>query len=199
MPKKVDHHERRVVIAAALKRVARDQGFDEISLRHVAAEAEVSLGTVQHYFRTRDELMAFALTEIRHSTAARISAAVAGLGATPDPRGLLEATIMQMLALDEPRRSDVQVALALLSHTAVRPEVAATLHDETRAMLDFVADMIRTAHPTGRADPRLDPALTATGLLAMADGLNNYLLVGHYAPDRAVAALRAHLDLIFPG
>ena len=52
MPKKVDRQERRTRIADALMRVAADQGLEAVSLRHVAAEAGVSAGMVQHYFRT---------------------------------------------------------------------------------------------------------------------------------------------------
>ena len=58
MPKKVDHQERRTLIADALMRVAADQGLEAVSLRHVAAAAGVSSGMVQHYFRTKDEMMA---------------------------------------------------------------------------------------------------------------------------------------------
>ena len=39
----------------------------------------------------------------------------------------------------------------------------------------------------------MTPDLAATGLLALVDGLNNYLLSGHYGPDRAVATRHATL------
>ena len=58
MPKKVDPEERRRLIADALMRVAAEQGLESVSLRHVATQAGVSAGMVQHYFRTRDEMMA---------------------------------------------------------------------------------------------------------------------------------------------
>src|SRR3954467_4457371 len=41
-------------------RVAAHQGLEAVSLRHVATEAGVSTGMVQHYFRTKDEMMTFA-------------------------------------------------------------------------------------------------------------------------------------------
>lgn len=68
MPKKVDRHERRTLIADALMRVAARQGLEAVSLRHVAAEAGVSPGMVQHYFRTKDEMMAFAMAVVRSAT-----------------------------------------------------------------------------------------------------------------------------------
>lgn len=44
------------ILYAAVVVIARD-GADRAKLKDVAVEADVSLGMVQHYFRTRDELM----------------------------------------------------------------------------------------------------------------------------------------------
>ncbi|MGH3910171.1 MAG: TetR/AcrR family transcriptional regulator, partial [Pseudonocardiaceae bacterium] len=65
MPKRVDHRARRTQIADALMRVAATKGLQAVSLRHVAHEAGVSAGMVQHYFRTKDEMMTFALEVVK--------------------------------------------------------------------------------------------------------------------------------------
>ena len=195
MPKRVDHRERRALIADALMRVAAEQGLEAVSLRHVAAAAGVSAGMVQHYFRTRDEMMAFALAVVRERNEARVSRAIAALGATPAPRTLLRTMLAELLPLDEERRVDGRVALAFLAYTAVRPAVAAALHDETAALLGFVAGLIRAG-----AKPGVDPEPAAVALLAVMEGLGVYLLGGHYPPETALAALDAQLDLLFgPG
>ncbi|MCO1617238.1 TetR/AcrR family transcriptional regulator [Micromonospora tulbaghiae] len=196
MPKRVDHRERRALIADALMRVAAEQGLEAVSLRHVAAAAEVSPGMVQHYFRTRDEMMVFALAVVRERNEARVRRAVEALGATPAPRALLRAMLAELLPLDEDRRADGRVALAFLAYTAVRPAVAAALHDETAALLAFVAGQITAGSPLV-ADGRVDPERAAVGLLAVMEGLGIYVLGGHYPPETALAALDAHLDLIF--
>ncbi|MFI7425847.1 TetR/AcrR family transcriptional regulator [Micromonospora sp. NPDC049836] len=193
MPKRVDHRERRALIADALMRVAADQGLEAVSLRHVAAAAGVSPGMVQHYFRTRDEMMTFALSVIRERNEARVTRAVAALGGTPRPRELLRTMLAELLPLDEERRADGRVALAFLAYTAVRPAVAAALHDETAALLAFLAAQIRA----GSTHPRVDPDHAAVGLLAVLEGLGIYLLGGHYPAETALAALDAQLDLIF--
>ena len=46
-------------------RVAARRGLEDVSLRHVAAEAGVTAGMVQHYFRTKDEMMVFAIGAVR--------------------------------------------------------------------------------------------------------------------------------------
>lgn len=193
MPKVVDHNERRTRIAEALLRVAGERGLEAVSLRHVASEAGVTSGMVQHYFRTKDEMMAFALEVVRERSEARLTAAAAALGPDPAPRDLLRAFVAGVLPVDEARRADGRVALAFLAYTAVRPEAAAPLRAETAAMLGFVADRIRAGGPR----EGIDPDKAAVGLMALMEGLGVHLLGGHYGPETALAALDAYLDTIF--
>src|SRR3954467_14244498 len=120
MPKKGHHQPPRRVLPDARMRVAADQGLEAVSLRHVAAEAGVSAGMVQHYFRTKDEMMAFALSVVRDRSQARVGSAIARLGPDPAPRLLLRAFIAALLPLDDASREDGRVALAFLAETAVR-------------------------------------------------------------------------------
>ncbi|MFD2025946.1 TetR/AcrR family transcriptional regulator [Promicromonospora aerolata] len=57
MPRVVDHAERRQQIVFALWLVIAQQGIEGVSLRHVAAEAGVSMGRIQHYFGTKEALV----------------------------------------------------------------------------------------------------------------------------------------------
>jgi AcrR family transcriptional regulator len=187
MPKKVDHQERRTRIADALMRVAAEQGLESVSLRHVAAEAGVSAGMVQHYFRTKDEMMAFALTVVRDRSQERATEALAPLGDNPPPRLLLRTMIAALLPLDARSRDDGRVILAFLAYTAIRPAAASTLRAETARMVEFVAGLL--------PGPKADEA--AAGLLALMEGLGLYLLGGNYTVEQALGALDAHLDRIF--
>ncbi|WP_200212526.1 TetR/AcrR family transcriptional regulator [Micromonospora coerulea] len=187
MPKKVDPQERRTLIADALMRVAAEQGLEAVSLRHVAAEAGVSAGMVQHYFRTKDEMMAFALAVVRDRSQIRVTEAVARLGDNPSPRLLLRTMIAALLPLDEQTRSDGRVALAFLAYTAVRPAAAAGLREETAQLIAFIASVL----------PAPNASEAAAGLLALMEGLGVYLLGGQYTAEQALSALDAHLDMIF--
>src|SRR5688572_27595076 len=110
-------------------RVAAEQGLEAVSLRHVAAAAGVSSGMVQHYFRTKDEMMAFALTVVRERNERRATAAAGRLGGRPSAREVLRTLVVELLPLDEPRRADGRVALAFLAYSAVRPAVAELLRE----------------------------------------------------------------------
>ncbi|GHJ15972.1 MULTISPECIES: TetR/AcrR family transcriptional regulator [unclassified Micromonospora] len=187
MPKKVDHRQRRTLIADALMRVAAERGLEAVSLRHVAAQAGVSAGMVQHYFRTKDEMMTFALAVVRERSQVRVTEAMARLGENPSARQVLRTTIVALLPLDERTRDDGRVALAFLAYSAVRPQAAIGLREGTEQLTGFIASML----------PVSNAADVAAGLLALMEGLGVYLLGGQYTSEQAVVALDAHLDLIF--
>ncbi|GGQ13159.1 hypothetical protein GCM10010266_40230 [Streptomyces griseomycini] len=188
MPRKVDHRERRELLADALMRLAATRGLEAVSLRHVAAEAGVSTGMVQHYFRTKDEMMGFALEMVMDRIEERSRAAL-----TPgSPREIVRALLLQILPLDETRRLEGHVGLAFLAYAAVKPAMAVGLREAADGMRGFLADQVRAA-----AGPGVDPDRAATGLLALVDGLGLQLLSRQFGEEDAVAALDAQLDLVF--
>ncbi|WP_432009336.1 TetR/AcrR family transcriptional regulator [Streptomyces bacillaris] len=188
MPRKVDHRERRELLADALMRLAATQGLEGVSLRHVAAEAGVSTGMVQHYFRTKDEMMTFAFGMVEDRIRARCEAAD-----TPAaPRELVRALLLQILPLDDTRRLEGHVGLAFLAYAAVKPAMRAGVSEGAGRMRGFIAQQLRQAGADG-----VDPDRAATGLMALVDGLGMQLLSRQFAEEEAVAALDAHLDLIF--
>ncbi|HEV7709084.1 MAG TPA: TetR/AcrR family transcriptional regulator [Asanoa sp.] len=183
MPKRVDPTERRTLIADALMRVAAEQGLEAVSLRHVAAAAGATTGLVQHYFRTKDEMMLFALSVVSAHTEARISAAVDALGPAPAPRDLVRAMVTQMLPLDDERRADGKVALAFFAYAATRPQVAEVQRQGSVGLRDFFATLM--------------PSGAATMLLALVEGLGLYMISGTYPADVALRVLDDFLDGVF--
>ncbi|MDR7275279.1 TetR/AcrR family transcriptional regulator [Catenuloplanes atrovinosus] len=197
VPKRVDHAERRELIVEALMRVAASGGLEAISLRHVAAEAGVTTGMVQHYFATKDDLMRFALHGIMERTTARVNAAMARLPQPLTPADTVRTLLTTLLPLDEERRADGRVGLAFLAYAAVEPSAAELLRDSTRQMAAFMADQIRAARAAGEASATVDAEAAGAGLLAAMEGLSIYVLGGYYTPETALRALDAHLTMIF--
>ncbi len=195
MPKQVDHHERRDQIASALMRVAATQGLAAVSLRHVAAEAGVTSGMVQHYFPTKDAMMDFAMRSASARYEARMNDAIAGLGERPSARELVGTMLMVLLPLDETQQADARVALAFQSYAATKRSAAEDLGGGNTELRSFLADQIRSAQSTGGASGDVDPLLAATGLFAMAEGLGLQVLSAGLSTDTATAALNAQLDV----
>ena len=55
----------RAILAAAREIFAR-HGYSGLSMRGVAARLGVTLGTVQHYYKTKDELLEAVLLQMLH-------------------------------------------------------------------------------------------------------------------------------------
>ncbi|HEV7647320.1 MAG TPA: TetR family transcriptional regulator C-terminal domain-containing protein [Actinophytocola sp.] len=189
MPKKVDHGQRREEIAEAVCRLAGREGLDGVSLRQVATEAGVSMGRVQHYFTTKDEMLRFAFRTISERVEQRMATAVAGLGESPPPRALVRALLVEMLPLSEPARAEAPVLATFLARAVVEPALAESQRADAERLREFVTAQIGAAPG--------NPALEATALLAIVDGLMTQLLIGHVDPATALSTLDYQLDRIF--
>lgn len=193
----MDHHARRTQIADALMRLAATQGLEAVSLRHVATEAGVSTGMVQHYFGTKDEMMMFALDVVRDRVQERLASGPDAVDEALPPKRLVRALLVEVLPLDEPRLMEGRLALAFLAYAAVKPAVASGLRDQTTEMRVFLADQIKAAQASSDTVPRVDPDRAATALLALTEGLGLHLMGQHYSPEVALAVFDAQLDAIF--
>lgn len=182
MPRQVDHDERRQRIAEALWRVISTSGLEAVSLRHVATEAGVSMGQVQHYFASKDELLLFAFEMLRTRVENRLVAAY--------PEGApVRTLLLHIMPLDDERRAEAHVAVAFMAYAAVKPAIAEALRADAPKFVEFVASLVREAgvpHPERHAG----------ALMAMVDGMTAHILIGLQTPESAVAALDAHLGLL---
>lgn len=197
VPKKVDHDARRRQIADALMRVAADRGLEAVSLRHVAAEAGATAGLVQHYFRTKDEMMIFAIDVVAERVSARLAAEEAANGGPLGPAATLRAMFMQLLPLDETRRAEGRLVLAFHAYAAAKPQVAVAARENSGKLHEWVAGQIRAERAAGRAPAGPDPVHAAAVLLALVEGLGVHLLGEYYPLETAIAALDAHLEALF--
>ncbi|MGW5450853.1 TetR/AcrR family transcriptional regulator [Nocardia sp. NPDC003979] len=177
MPKRVDHDSRRSEISDAVMRLLARDGLESVSLRHVAAEAGVSAGQVQHYFPTKDAMMEFAATTIGARIADRITAA----GPDPDLHQILTA----LLPTDPQSAADTRTLIGYLAFASVRPDIAATLATNGRAFRDHIASLL-PRHP--------DPVTAANTLLALLDGLALHVTLGQLPADDARTLLSTAID-----
>ncbi|TJZ41607.1 TetR/AcrR family transcriptional regulator [Streptomyces piniterrae] len=204
MPKQVDHESRRRQIAEAVCRLADESGLEGVTLRDVAARAEVSMGAVQRCFRTKEEMLVFALTYIGERIAARVTTRLVESPAQSARTALGHATT-EIALLREEHRAEARVWLAFLAQAAVSPPLAEILRSNyaslqtvfTRLIAEAGGDTGGTegADGTGAARGKgsHDPECAARTLLALADGLTAHVLIGHLSPDTALAVLDAHL------
>ncbi|MFG2577480.1 TetR/AcrR family transcriptional regulator [Streptomyces sp. NPDC048481] len=81
--------DKRRRLTAAAARVLHEQGVERTTLADIAHAADIPVGNVYYYFKTKDELVRAALSE--HS--AHLAQLTASLDELPDPRERLKALI----------------------------------------------------------------------------------------------------------
>jgi AcrR family transcriptional regulator len=173
---------KRAILEVTLRLVA-DQGAAAVRLRDVARAAGVSVGSLQYYFDSRDELIRAAFDQ--HARDVVDLVALAGdASATPPARlaAVIEAAVL---------RPDLRHSAALWMEF-----VTAGLHDaQLRALLegayeawrDLLAEVVRAGTETGDFRPLLSPPTVVVCLVALIDGFE--LAVAIDVADATPAAI----------
>lgn len=161
-------------------------------MRHVAAEAGVSVGMLQHHFASKDEMWGFAMSMIGEQYGQRIVGRITALPQPRVPREVVAIVLHELLPPQGEGQVEVQAAAAFLSRVILHPEIAANLVSDGARINQYVADQIRLANPDAPA-----PEVEAAGLLALAEGLIAHILYGRINRDIAMQAIDLHLDRIF--
>lgn len=197
LPKRVDPGERREAIAEAVYRVIGERGWDAVTLRDVAGAAGVSMGQVQHYFATRNDMLTFALSHMRARMLARLERQLDGLPQPVTLRDQIRAAIRVMLPLDEPGRQEAAVNIAFFSAATVTPGYAGMLRDGYQRQLALAVAQFTAAAADGLLADGIDPAREAEALYFLVQGLIGPVLIGQFAPEAALAVLDHQLSRIF--
>lgn len=192
MPKVVDPVQRRRELADAVLRVIRRDGLEHASVRNVAREAGLSMGSLRHYFTTQSELVAFAFRTVID----RIESRLAALPPEPDPRRRAERALVELLPLDAERRSENEVWLAFTARAAVDPTLRALRDAGYDALRAGCRTIVRELSAAGLAPA--DVTAEAVRLHALLDGLAVHAAM---RPDLHTArslraAIARHLDAL---
>lgn len=151
-------------ITESLLDIVDQHGLDQVSVREVAAHAGVSIGTVQHYFPTKDAMLTAAYDEVVRRLRDRLESVAVG----KDVRQNLMNVLRELLPLDQRRVAETRIHLAFAARAATAPALAAT----QRAALAEMHDALTAAFATAWGDQLDDSAaLAAHGAIALADGL----------------------------
>ncbi|MFD4249997.1 TetR/AcrR family transcriptional regulator [Amycolatopsis thermoflava] len=191
MPKRVDHEQRRQLIADAVRRIAADRGLEAVSLGEVAAEAGISKGLVQHYFPSRDDMLRYATRTLRDRVGDRMRTAQAELPG-------LRAALIALLPLDDESRTEALVANAFVVRALKDPEIAERFRLGHAQLRDAISAMITAAQADGDLHADLDPTREADLLLALVAGLGDAVLLGHRTPAEVISLVDHHLSRLMP-
>lgn len=186
--------DRRATLVRALVEIVADRGLDAVSVREVAAHANVSIGAVQHHFRTKSAMLRAAMDDVARRWAADVEKDTES--AEPDTA---LRHLLHKLVPTTPTDEDARVWLAFVARAAVDPDLA-TVHSEGMARLEEA--LVRGALTHG-VDPahrqRIADELAAA--MALVDGLTVAVLLEpkRMTPERAHAIVDAHVDRLLGG
>jgi AcrR family transcriptional regulator len=188
MPRTVDREEQRRHIGTALLRLVSERGLDEVSVRTVAAAAGRSPGAVQKYFRTKEEMLAFAA----ELAGERVERRMAGVDTSLPPRRALRALILTTLPVDAERRAEATAQLAFAVHATHHPRPAAIRRQVDEDVRQALAAWLEVAgygaHATAVAD----------AVIALSDGLALRMLYAPQEHEHLLTVLDHALDVLLP-
>lgn len=167
MPKIVDHEARRKEIADVTWQVIRRDGLDKASIRNIAKEADMSVGSIRHYFEDQDELLSFSMKLVSERVRERIK----GLKLTGDPKSDIERLVLELVPVDDERRTEAQVWASFTGRTITDPAVRA-LSQEVHDSIAMAFRMIMTKMEAGHLlKEGVVPELEIMRFQALVDGL----------------------------
>jgi len=121
MPRVADKQERREQVVEAAFRVISRDGLSGTSMRAVAKEAGCTIGLINHWFASRDDLIEATFDRAIELEMERAAAVVS------NPASYIDAA-SQFLPVDERRRDDAKVWIAFYAMVVCGPE-----HEDRRA------------------------------------------------------------------
>lgn len=201
MPRTADHEARRRQIGRAVCELISEHGLDAVTVARTAAAAGISVGLVQHYFRTKDDMLLHAFTQVSAQIRERIERHVRDGAEHRRPiADVMAEALIELIPLDETRRTEFRVARAFAGRALDSPELARVDAETARALRRDAARAVHNGKECGEVDPGLDPWPAAVRLTAVTEGL----AVQVYRDPDVSAALtasivRAELAAVFTG
>jgi AcrR family transcriptional regulator len=190
VPRTIDQEQRRTEIAEAVWRLIVREGVSAVSLRTVAAEAGIVLGSLRHSFPAKADLLAYSM-ELVH---ARATDRVRAHSGERDPRALVTAMLAEVMPLDEQRLIEMRVNLALMVESPAHPRLGRQTLLAQQAVAGLCEQACVILQQTGHLHATRDPAAEGRRLHALLDGIAMHLVVDPSGTPAALPTLNAHLD-----
>ncbi|MFD3510206.1 TetR/AcrR family transcriptional regulator [Nocardia sp. NPDC058666] len=195
MPRLADHEERRRSITSAARRVIARGGLEAATFQSVAAEAGVSVRSVQYYFGTKREFLLATHRAVVEASGARMTQAFATLGPDAGPRDIVRIIALSLLPLDEPSRQDAIILGIFHAAALAGPDIDST--DTVGApnyIVDAIAGQLRQLRGTDTDDKAL--ITDAEVILLAVGGLAQGMLTNDDYASRATQLVDHLLDRV---
>lgn len=190
MSRSIDLAARKAQLAEAVWQVILDRGISAVSVRTVAEQAGLVVGSLRHVFPTRAELLSFSAELMVRRATERVLA-------TPwsdKPQQYALDVIKNLLPLEPDSRAELEVNLALVAECPAQPSLGGIRDHAHAQLLEACVRLVELL--VGR---KRSPSLifAARRLHAIVDGLALHLLHGEPGDSEwALAIVRSEIERI---
>ena len=167
MPKIVDHDKQRLLVAEAAWRVIRRDGMEHTSVRNIAKEANLSTGSMRHYFSTQSDLLLYAMNLVSE----RVRQRYHQMPLTGSPLEDMKKILLELLPNTDEKFAEMEVWFAFTVKSKTDPalkSLADNVYNELRRMATYVITYLMEL---GLTSPDLNVELEIERLYALVDGL----------------------------
>ncbi|GGH71505.1 TetR/AcrR family transcriptional regulator [Paenibacillus silvae] len=182
MPKIVDHDKQRVLVAEAAWRVIRRDGMEQASVRNIAEEAGISVGSMRHYFSTQSELLLYAMNLVSE----RVTSRIQGMTFNGPPMDDMKRLLLEFMPNTDEKMAEMEVWYAFTAKSKTDPalkKLADTVYNDIRRAVEIV---ITSLMQLNLFKPDLNQELEIERLYALVDGLAIHAVL---RPDQVHAKL----------
>ena len=163
----------------AVLRIIAVDGLERASLREVADEAGLAVGSVRHYFDGSEELLSYTFAVVVDRILARLQDGLPAVRSTAPGSGEQREAVLTLLGailpLDGQRAVEACAWLAFRNAARIRPFLAAEADRSYREVAAVVGQVVMELLPDDEPQERL--VVEAERLLATLDGLCMHALL----------------------
>jgi len=192
MPKIVDHNERKIKIAEATWNVIVREGLENASVRKIASEANLSVGSLRHYFPSQSDLFLFSMELVSERVRKRIE----NKNDDKPPLELFQEASLEVLPIDEDRKIEMEVWLVFSAKTLVDRRLEELSKNVFSQMRTGIEKIINSLDSLQLLKEDVDLHVEAIRLHALIDGLATHHILhpNTLTNEEMILTLRYHLQ-----
>ena len=185
---------RRAEIMEAVERLLARGGVNAVTMRAVAAEADVSLRLVQYYGSTKDELLGATLDRLADKSVERWQASAQQQGGRESPLEVIKTFFYEALPTDSASEGFHRVGVTLEGLAITDPGMAEHAYQKhLSGLADHLADVLQSDDVNATAARRL-----ALEVMALAHGVGTLLMAGQLSENDARTLIKNYLERLEP-
>ena len=196
MPKKIDHAQRKDHIIEAMFRIIHHSGFEKATLREIAKEADLSLGSVQYFFPKQKDIYMFAMDVIYQRFEERMQKVIQVNQEVFEHAVRMIKQIVQANTEEERMENDIWMKFSIMA--TMNPEYHATKDRSREVNLNFAKDVLMLLHKNEYIHAPIDIEKSANSLTIFIHGLvfESVIYTNLYSDDVIEKEIREYLRMI---